>query len=198
MFYRAAYILVCNLFSLLFRISVSGRENIPQGAAIVCVNHTASSDPIFAAKGMTRRHQLFFMAKAELMRNPLARWVLRHLGVFAVERGKADMSAVKHALELLKENKKVAMFPEGTRVSADESADAKTGAVMLALRGQVPFLPVYVTPGHKKLFSKVKVIIGQPYRVETEGKRMNAEQYRVVAEELMERIRALGGQMRHA
>ena len=186
MFYRIAYIFIIGVFRLLFRLRVFGRENTPEGAAVVCANHTASTDPIFLALGLTRKHQIHFMAKAELMRNPFKRLILKGLGAFAVHRGESDIKAVKQAFHLLKENRKLGMFPEGTRVLPDETAQAKTGAVMLSLRSGAPFLPVWISPGRKHLFSRVNVVIGETYRLEE--KKASPERYREIADELMKRI----------
>lgn len=192
MFYRIAYMIVICLFRVLFRPHVFGRENIPEGAAVVCANHTASSDPIFVAMGLTVRHQIHFMAKKELMSNPVMRVILNGLGVFAVNRGESDMKAIKKAFSLLKSGQKVGMFPEGTRVSPDEVAEAKTGAAMLAIRTGAPFLPVSISPGPRHLFSRVNIVIGQAYRVDPSVKKVSPEYYREVAEELMRKISALG------
>jgi 1-acyl-sn-glycerol-3-phosphate acyltransferase len=190
MLYKIACFLLMGVFRVIFRPRFSGRENIPEGAAVVCANHTASTDPVFLALGMTRRHQVYFMAKAELLKNPFQRILLKSVGVFAVRRGQSDVSAVKQAFSLLKAGRKVGMFPEGHRVQAGEQSRVKTGAAMLAARAGVPFLPVYISPGRKRLFSRVEVIIGSPYRVE--GKKLTSERYLDIAEELMRRILDLG------
>ena len=186
MFYKIAYLLLACVFHLVFRVRVFGRENIPEGAAVVCANHTASTDPIFLAMGLSIRNQIHFMAKAELLRNPLQRVILNGVGAFAVHRGASDLKAIKEAFRLLKSGKKVGMFPEGTRVQADEIAQAKTGAVMLAMRSGAPFLPVSISPGHKHLFSKVNIIIGQAYTLE--GGKASPERYHEIADDLMRRI----------
>ena len=186
MFYKIAYVLIKCAFSLVFRIRVYGRENIPEGAALVCANHTASTDPIFMAMGLTVRHQVHFMAKAELLRNPLQRLVLKGLGAFAVHRGQSDVKAIKQAFKLLREGKKLGMFPEGTRVQADETAQARTGVAMLAVRTGAPLLPVAISPGRKHLFSKVNIVIGQAYKLE--DKKAAPERYQEIADELMRRI----------
>ncbi|MDR0381632.1 MAG: 1-acyl-sn-glycerol-3-phosphate acyltransferase [Oscillospiraceae bacterium] len=188
MFYRFAYGIVIPLFRLLFRVRIVGRDNIPPGAAVVCANHAASSDPIFVAMGLSIRQHPYFMAKIELVRNPVFAFVLRRLGVFFVDRGKSDIRPIKHALTLLREDKKIMIFPEGTRAQAE----AKTGAAMLAVRSNVPLLPVSVTPsGHKRLFSRVNIVIGEPYRASVEGRRASPECYHKIMDELMRRIYAL-------
>ncbi|MDR3206796.1 MAG: 1-acyl-sn-glycerol-3-phosphate acyltransferase [Oscillospiraceae bacterium] len=189
MFYTIVHTLLRAVFRLVFRPRFYGRENIPEGAAVVCANHTASTDPVFLAIAIPCRDQVHFMAKAELLKNPFQRLLLKGLGVFAVRRGHSDLAAVKRAFTLLKAGHKVGMFPEGHRVQADEQSQVKTGAAMLAVRAGVPFLPVYISPGRKRLFSRVDVVIGSPYLVE--GKKLSSERYMDIAEELMRRILSL-------
>lgn len=189
-FYRVLYIVLWPVFHLLYPIKVTGRENIPDGAAIVCPNHTHALDPFFVVYAFRRRHILRAMAKAELMRVPVIGWLLRHAGVFGVDRGAADIAAVKTALRYLKEGRKLLMFPEGTRVSEGESVEAKTGAAMFSTRAGVPILPVYIEP-HKRLFHFNRVVIGQPFLPKTEGRKGTAEEYRTIADDLMARIRGL-------
>ena len=190
MFYRLMYALVTPFYRLLYRFRVYGRENIPADACVVCANHTSSSDPVFLALTLTRKRQLFFMAKVELLRIPVFGFLLSKGGVFAVKRGQSDMNAIKHALGLLKQGKKLAIFPEGRRVSADEAGEARTGAIMLASRTKSPVLPVYITKGRKHLFKRVNCIVGQPY-FPGGGEKLNPERYHALADELMKKIYTL-------
>jgi hypothetical protein len=61
---------------------------------------------------------------------------------------------------------------------------------MLANRCDAPIIPVYVTAG-ARLFSRIKVIIGMPYKIETEGK-PSGEFMDEKAAELMAIIAQLG------
>lgn len=189
-FYRVLYAVLWPVFHLLYPIKVTGRENIPEGAAVICPNHTNALDPFFVVFAFRRRHILRAMAKAELMRIPVIGWLLRHLGVFGVERGAADIGAVKTSLRHLKDGRKLLMFPEGTRVSEGESVETKTGAAMFSTRAGVPIVPVYIE-AHKRLFRVNRVVIGEPFAPQTAGRKGTAEEYRAIAHELMERIRAL-------
>lgn len=144
--YRFVYCLVWPFFNFIHPSKVIGRENIPQGGAMVCCNHTAMSDPLFLAFAFQLHNQLRAMAKAELLRVPVVGWVLGKAGVFGVERGKSDIAAIKLAMKFLRDGEKVLLFPEGTRVrsSKGEVSQPKSGAAMLAVRCGVPILPVYV------------------------------------------------------
>ncbi len=198
-FYAIIWSVVWPFFCLFHPVRHIGRENIPEGSAVFCGNHTAMSDPIFVVFAIGRKDQMRVMAKAELMRVPVLGWLLKKAGVFGVERGKADVGAIKTAMKYLKTGEKVLLFPEGTRVRGGVDKDgnageAKAGAAMLAMRTGVPLVPVYV-PEKKRWFRPTTVVIGKPYYPETTEKRATMEDYRVIADDLMERIRSLGEQV---
>lgn len=188
--YSILYTVIWPFFNLVHPGKAIGREHIPEGAALVCGNHTRMSDPIFMVFAFGRKHQLRPMAKAEAMRIPVIGWLLKKAGVFGVERGKSDVGAIKHAIKLLKSGEKVVIFPEGTRHRDGEGGDAKTGAAMLAVRTGVPLVPVYI-PAEKKWFGRTPVVIGEPYYPRVAGKKGTQEEYRAIADDLMARIQAL-------
>lgn len=190
-FFCALYAVVWPFFNLVHPVKAIGRENIPEGAALICPNHTKASDPFFVLYAFKRKHIMRAMAKAEVMRVPVVGWLLRKAGVFGVDRGSADINAVKTALRVLKDGYKLLMFPEGTRVEEGESVEAKTGAAMFAVRTGSPIIPVYI-PAKKRWFRPTTVIIGQPYYPQVAGRKGTSEEYRAIADDLMKRIHALG------
>jgi len=189
MFYNVILSLARFLFFFGYRLIVIGRENIPADGALVCANHTALNDPIFGALALGNKNHMRFMAKAELFQNPLLGGFLRRLGAFPVHRGKADIAAIKESLAILKSGGKLMLFPEGRRVLANEMEEAKTGAGMLALRSGVQVLPVFISD-QKRLFSRVYVVIGRPYRAAWEGK-PGHDAYQAVADDIMARVEGL-------
>lgn len=190
-FYHVLYTIVWPFFNLFHPVRAVGRENIPKGAVIICPNHTRASDPFFVLFAFGRKHTMRAMAKAEVMRLPVVGWLLGKAGVFGVDRGAADVNAVKTALRFLKQGDKLLMFPEGTRVEEGENVEAKTGAAMFSVRTGTPILPVYI-PAKKNWFRPTTVVIGQPFLPQVAGRRGTSEEYRAIADDLMERIRALG------
>lgn len=190
-FYHVLYAVIWPFFCLFHPVKAVGRENVPEGAVIVCPNHTRASDPFFVVFAFGRRHVMRAMAKVEVMRIPVVGWILNRAGVFGVDRGAADINAVKTALRFLKEGNKLLMFPEGTRVEDGENVEAKTGAAMFSVRTGTPILPVYI-PAKKRWFRPTTVIIGQPFLPQVAGRKGTSEEYRAIADDLMERIHALG------
>ena len=64
-------------------------------------------------------------------------------------------------------------------------------AVWFAVRTGVPILPVYI-PSKKPWFRPTTVVIGTPFMPEVESRKGTSEEFRAIAADLMERIRALG------
>ena len=148
-----------------------GRENLPEGGALLCGNHTTLGDPVYVVCAVGHRPQIRVMAKDEVMHTPALGFILRHAGIIGVKRGKADVGAVKACLKALKSGEKLLLFPEGTRVKEGETSEAHTGAAM---------------------FRRTTVVFGQPYHPAFEGRKATPEDYQRIADELMDKIRALG------
>ena len=185
------YTIAWAIFAIVHPRKVMGRENIPQGACLVCGNHTRYSDPIFIILSMDRKDHPYIMGKAELLNVPVLGWLLKRLGLIPVDRGKSDVKAIKESMRVLKEGKKLLIFPEGTRVKEGDDSAAKTGAAMLALRTGVPIIPVWV-PARKKRFGRTPVVFGEAYIPEVpQGQKPTPEDYHRVADDLMARIKAL-------
>ena len=188
--YWFVYTFILPIFRLLFPTTILGRENIPEGGALICPNHAHALDPVFVCDGLGKR-SIRIMAKKEVIEHPLAGRFLSALGGYAVDRGTVDLKVIKETLRFLKDGDKVVLFPEGTRVKQYGEVPAKSGAAVLALKAGVPVVPVYCG-GKKKLFHRTTVIFGKPYYLKTGNKRPTSEEYQQLAEELLQKAYALG------
>jgi len=189
------YSLVCFLFvvfyTTLFRCKVHGRENIPAGGFILCSNHISWFDPPLVGCTLWKR-KVYFMAKEELFSNRLFSLVLRKLNAFPVKRDRADRRAIQYALALLKEDGIVGMFPEGTRSKTGSMQELLDGAALLALKSNVPVLPVAVK-GPYRLFRPVRVYIGNPlyFNNYKKGKKYTREDLKEISKNIREGINSL-------
>lgn len=191
--FNRLYTFLYPIFRVIYPLNVVGKENIPEGAVVICPNHTYWNDPfciVFSFGTFGKRFIMRAMAKMEIMKWPVVGPVLGKCGVFGVDRGNADMKAAKMAMKSLREGSKLLIFPEGTRVHEGESVDAKAGAALFATRCNVPLLPVYIK-NTKKLFHRSTVVIGQPYMPTYEGRKATSEELQNIAKELQNRIYAL-------
>ncbi|MGB9678585.1 MAG: lysophospholipid acyltransferase family protein [Thermoanaerobacteraceae bacterium] len=161
MFYYFAKYIVLAIIKIIFRIKVEGIQNIPEkGPIIICPNHISLLDPPVIGALINRR--VYFMAKAELYKNPILGFLLKKgLGAFPVKRGTADFSAIKTALSYLKKGQAVGIFPEGTRSKNGKLKDAEAGVSLLAIKSRALVIPIGIS-GKYGLFSKINIRIGKP------------------------------------
>jgi 1-acyl-sn-glycerol-3-phosphate acyltransferase len=182
------------------KLEVQGVENVPPtGPLIVAVNHLNDADPGILTTSICRR--LVFMTKAELFRVPFLAQFLRLYGAFPVRRGEADISALRQANDVLKEELGLVVFPEGTRAGKRASlGQAWPGAGLIALRSRAPILPCAITGSQDmgmpfmflRVFRRrrVTLTIGRPFKLE-QPVRINTAAASVGTELIMRRIAEL-------
>lgn len=178
------------IFRIIFRININGEYNIPkEGNLLICANHINLLDPIVLA--LTTKRQIFFMAKKELFENKIFKWILLKVGAFPVDRDGSDVSAIKTALRVLKNDDILGIFPEGTRVDEFNLDNAKPGIAMLALKGKSKVLPVYLDADYK-LFGKIVVNIGEILDYSDKyGVKLSSEEYKEISEDILSTIYSL-------
>lgn len=190
MFYRSITKLLEIVAKVLFRVEVIGLENIPkEGACIIASNHKSNWDSIILA-GVLRSRRINCVAKKELFKNPLLKYLLDKLSVVPIDRYKPEISTIKRILKILKNKEVVAIFPEGTRhKDLDSFADVKAGVGMFALKGKAPVLPISLVSNYK-LFSKVVVYIDSPMSFDNYyNNKLSMEDYEFVSNEIMNKIK---------
>jgi 1-acyl-sn-glycerol-3-phosphate acyltransferase len=188
------------LLPLYTRVEVRGLENVPmEGPLVIASNHLNDADPGILCTRI--RRPIAFMAKVELFRIPLLAQFLRAFGAFPVRRGEADLKTLRVANENLKQGRAVCIFPEGTREGpAEQLREAHPGAAIVALRNDVPILPVAISgsgelhiPGmFLRLDRRVRVTlaIGKPFQL-GRPERLNADAAKLGTQRIMEEIAAL-------
>lgn len=167
--YRVFRSIVCWFTMAFTRMSIVGRENLPDGAAFVLAPvHRSYVDTPIAACVTTRRMR--FMGKKEMWKYPSLGWFFSALGAFPVDRGTADREALSRCIEVLGHGEPLVLFPEGERKDGPDIHPLFDGAAFVAARAGVPIIPVGiggsadVMPRHAKMIHprKVHVVIGEP------------------------------------
>ncbi len=188
--YSVVYHLAFPFYYLAHPFKTKGLEHIPQGSAVIAGNHSDMADPVVTCLGLGMGRQVRPMAKMELRRLPIIGWMLEQAGAIFVDRGNADLKAVKTAMKHLKEGGRLLVFPEGTRVKEGETVEAKDGAALMATRTGSPLIPVYI-PRKKPWFRTTTVVFGEPFYPQFEGRKPTSEELDAITRELMSRIRKL-------
>lgn len=179
---------LCRVILTVFgRMEVIGRENIPAtGGLIVAANHTSNIDPLVVGCALDRK--ISYLAKEELFRIPVLAWICRHLEAFPIKRGAGDRGAIRESLKILASGRLFGIFPEGTRSKNGQLQEGKSGAAMIALKANVPILPVALI-GTSRFPGKIKVIIGQPISLEQyQGQKNGREELAQVTSAVMGEI----------
>ncbi len=112
-----------------------------------------------AGRGVAVKRPVRFMGKKELFGVPALGAVIRALGAFPVDRGNADMAAVRAALAILREGGVLGIFPQGGRDVTDSRA-MESGVALLALKSGAPVIPMRVL-GRYRLFRRNTLMIGE-------------------------------------
>lgn len=188
-FYLFVYSVLCPLFKIFMPFRAVNVERVPEGAAILCANHSHLFDPLLMTFCLGRHTFIRHVAKEQNRRIPILGWLMYKAGSIFVHRDGSDFDSVRACLKALSNGEKLMIFPEGTRVKEGEHVEPKDGAVYLAAKKRVPIVPIYV-PRKKRWFRVNEIRFGEPYTLEVpRGADMGA-----LSRELMERIEALGSE----
>ena len=183
----------------LYRVEIRGVKELPKNGVLLCPNHATDLDPVLIALCLPIDYHMHFMAKAELFENPLLGWLLRTLGAFPVQRDGKDVQSVKTAMQVIHRGENLLIFPEGTTIRGGVGyhdglpAHAHAGIAMIGVRTGATLVPVFCD-GQKKLFRKTRIYFGEPYVPSVTGRRGTSEELQAIADEMLRRAYALGGQ----
>jgi len=179
------------LCRVLFGLTIQGTEKVPKtGPIVVAANHIQYPDPVLVCMAVPRRMQ--WMAKKQLFEPPFKRF-FEFIGSFPVDREGGGRAGVRVALRYLTEGWVLGIFPEGTHKDDGTAREAKSGAVLLAIRGKAPVVPVFVgrIPGPLARLrgERLRLIVGDPIRLDENLR--GGEAYRAAADDVLRTIYAL-------
>lgn len=164
MFLWIARILCFIPLNILHPTFIKGRKNMPKGKAIIISNHISNWDiPLYY---LNTARRLNILAKKEVFKNKFFAMIMRWFGGIPIDRESNDINAIKTCMKVLKENKKLFIFPEGTRLK-DESqilGEIKSGMTMIAIKTKSPVVPIWIERKHR-LFRKSVYHTGKPFEL---------------------------------
>jgi len=174
-----------------------GWENIPRtGPVIMMINHVAFLDPVILTGMMPR--PMVSMAKVEAYEDKIIGPLLRSFDSIPVNRGAADLSALRRVLDALEAGLAVLIAPEGHRSETGGLGEAHEGIAFVAYRAKVPIVPVGIsgTPAFKHRYWKMQKThvtyrFGQPFYLDPGGERATAEMLKQMTSEAMYQLAAL-------
>jgi 1-acyl-sn-glycerol-3-phosphate acyltransferase len=178
------------------RLTVCGTENLSRyPVAVYASNHTSYMDTpvIFASLPF----QFRILAKKDLWSIPFIGWYLARSGQIPINTDNAHttLSSLGAGVKALRAEMPLFVFPEGSRTPDGDLKEFLAGAAFLAIRAQVPLVPIALSgvydllPIHTKHFfpCAMSLTVGEP--IETTGMTMRQ------ADELTVRLRSRVAEM---
>jgi len=163
----AKYIFLA-IFKLLFRLKVTGQENIPQdGPFIIVANHSSLLDPVIL--GVSIKPKIIFVAAAYLFEIRWLGYLLRKANSIPVQR-ENDIKAIKQTLKILQQGGVLGIFPEGGIDRHKNNLPVKAGAAYLATKIGVPIVPIKIK-GVDKVLPRGAKFIRSLHKIEVEIKK---------------------------
>jgi 1-acyl-sn-glycerol-3-phosphate acyltransferase len=120
-------------------------HNIPDtGGVLIATNHISRMDiPVLFT--IPNRPEMTALVTTKYLKHPLLRWFIVTAEGIWLDRDTADFSAFRTAIRALEQGKAIGIAPEGTRSKACQLLEGKPGTALLALRANVPIVPVAIT-----------------------------------------------------
>lgn len=179
------------IYKIVFRPKYYGVDNIPsEGAVILAGNHTNNLDAAMMI-GAPKRI-VHMMAKKELFSNKISNYFFRSMGCISVNRSINDENAKSEAIDVLKNNEVLGIFPEGTvnktlyKENEQLILPFKYGAVSFAKKTNAYIVPFAIN-GKYKIFSKdLKITFGKPYKVTSDLESENEKLMNIVSKMVLE------------
>lgn len=149
-------------YKLVYPTKVFGKENVIQdGRRIVICNHLCKMD-VFVVAALYK-NRTTFLSKVEWFNNKLFGAILKCLGAIPLDRDKPQLSTIKTAFQVLKDDKRLAIFPEGRRnFETNDLQEIKQGTAMFAVKGKAPITTVIIND-RLKPFRKNYAIVGESF-----------------------------------
>ncbi len=198
--YQVLKVIVSPIYRLIFNVRVKGKENIPrEGGVLLCPNHLAAIDVITV--GVASPRQITCIAKKELFSIPLLGGLIKALGAVKIDRGGADVGAIKAAVSAIENGRTVVIFPQGHRCPGVnlESTEIRHGAGFISYHAKCDVIPVCINvkKGKYGIFRKTEIIFGAPIRYSSLGFNQGGrDEYAAATKKVFDEIITLGTEFR--
>ena len=169
--YQFHYHLSRFLAKSLFAFKVVHPERIiEEGGAILAMNHQSYLDPPLA--GIACRREIHYLARKTLMDWPVLGPIFPRLNVIPVNQERADMSALKTVIKLVRNGHCTVVFPEGARTLDGNLQPAQPGLGLIIAKTLAPVVPMRIFGAYEAFprggkphpFRPITLVVGEPIR----------------------------------
>ncbi len=174
--YRLLKPILAPIFYLYYRPKLINKNVIPKrGPIIFAGNHKHILDQCLVIISTNR--VVHYMAKKEYFEGPFA-WFFKLTGTIRVDREIHDEEAKEQALDVLKSDRALGIFPEGTRNKTDELLlPFKRGCVSFAQKTNATIVPFAIKGEYKFHKSNLRIVFGEPFTVAQDANLQEANEH---------------------
>ena len=186
------------LYKHLVHVVIENEDQIPkEGPCIITLNHLSRLD--FPALVMLERCDDVYCVAADSYKNyPVFGKFITDADMIWIDRTKADFTAMKRMLSVLKEGKMLALAPEGTRSKTKSLLEGKEGVTLVASKTRVPLVSMSIIGSEKwidafKHFHRPRIVLrfGPAFQLPPIDPDNREESLRSATDEVMCRIAAM-------
>lgn len=140
-------------FRIYFRFSARGTENIPDGPCIIAPNHQSFFDGMFVAAFLrySQARKTYFYAKEKHIRQPWLKFLANRNNIIIMDLNNNLKESIQKMAEVLRSNRNIIIFPEGTRTFNGKLGDFKKTFAILSSELNVPIVPVSIKGAYEAL-----------------------------------------------
>lgn len=171
---KTVVILIRTFLHVICKVDRKELKQIPRnGPYIVAMNHINFLEVPLILVDLAPR-KVHGVAKKETWHNPLLAQLAKLWEVISIDREGLSLSTFKEVSKVLKKKEIVLIAPEGTRTGDGKLKKAHPGIISMAIKANVPIIPVVHFGGEKfwdniTKLKRTKFIyrVGKPIRITT-------------------------------
>jgi 1-acyl-sn-glycerol-3-phosphate acyltransferase len=168
-YWRFFQFIMQSVFCFWMGYRARGLEHLPEGGALLLINHQSFLDPLLV--GLPFERPVSYLARDNLFHVPVVGHILQNTYVIPINRKAASTASIREAIRRIDHGFYVGIFPEGTRSRDGRVGELKPGFLSLIRRTDVPVIPVGVAGAFEAfpkgtpfpLPGRVRVVIGKPF-----------------------------------
>lgn len=151
---------VRGVFKLFFKFEGKGMENIPEGPCFFAPNHESKLDAFLVLSYLDRQtlKNTYSYAKKDHVKSGVRRYLASRSNVIVMDLSKDLKNSILKMAEVVKQGKKILIFPEGTRTQSGKLGKFKKTYAILSTELQVPIVPVVIDGAYAAMSSGAKKI----------------------------------------
>ena len=176
------------------------------GGQMIVMNHVSMVDPVLiVVSDWFHGRRVRPIYKSDFDKNRFVTWLCSRIGAIPVDRGKADLKAVRRAQRALMRGEDVLVFPEGTRIhSDDQEVEIHGGFAVMAQLAKAPVVPVAIvgardaTPGGNGRLKphRIHLKAGRPITFDEVGGTTRKQKAKAMEETAMNAVYRLVDELR--